>query len=85
MSIIIRYTCTDDSWNIDKGDIMRIKWQDYDDLMPFETILGKIRGKRLKNVTVQFEENAHRLHYTLEADVDDCDIAEALGFRKPPC
>lgn len=60
---------------------MRIQWQDYDDLMPFEKILEKIREKRLTNVTVSFEENANRLHYKLEADADDRDMAKALGFR----
>ncbi|MEK7593529.1 MAG: hypothetical protein AAB464_02335 [Patescibacteria group bacterium] len=63
---------------------MRIQWQDYDDLMPFEKVLEKIREKRLTNVTVSFSENANRLHYKLEADADDRDIAKALGFREPP-
>ena len=60
---------------------MRIQWQDYDDLMPFEKSLEKIRGKRLTNGTVSFEENANRLQYELEADADERDMAKALGFR----
>ena len=64
---------------------MRIQWQDYDDLMPFEKVLERIREKRLTNVTVSLEENAGRLHYRLEADVDNRDIAKTLGFREPPC
>lgn len=63
---------------------MQIKWQDYDDLMPFEKVLNKIREKRLTNVKVLSEENANRLHYVLEAEADDRDIAKALGFREPP-
>jgi hypothetical protein len=63
---------------------MQIKWQDYDDLMPFEKVLEKIREKRLTNVKVSFAENANRLHYEMEAEADDRDIAKALGFREPP-
>jgi hypothetical protein len=63
---------------------MRITWQDYDEQMAFEKVLEKIRSKELGNVKVHFEQNAGRLHYKFDADIDDKLAAEMLGFRVPP-